>query len=108
MKNRVLSLILMLSVILSQSCVLAETVGEETINNAEDFVKLIEDLGKSGILENGQKGYDGFKALSSANKYYTNGISDTNFHEIFQSESDMRGLQMLVDKVLDEKAYREY
>lgn len=42
------------------------------------------------------------------NKYYTNGTSDTNFHEIFQSESDMRGLQQLVDKVLKEKEYREY
>jgi len=65
-------------------------------------------LGKTYEFYNDTSLNSKFNITNYANKYYTNGISDTNFHEIFQSESDMRGLQMLVDKVLDEKAYREY
>lgn len=34
--------------------------------------------------------------------------TETNFIEIFDSESDMRGLQELMDKYLSEKAYRNY
>ena len=32
----------------------------------------------------------------------------TNFIEIFQSEADMKGLQQLVDRYLEERAYRNY
>ena len=39
-------------------------------------------------------------------KYYT--YSPSNFMEIFNSESDMRGLQKLVDRYLDEKGYLSY
>lgn len=49
-----------------------------------------------------------FDISAYINKYYTNGTSDTNFHHLFQSESDMKGLQMLIDKILKEKPYREY
>ncbi len=47
-----------------------------------------------------------FDMLSYANKYYTNGASDTNFDEIFESESDIRGIQSVVDEVIESKAYR--
>lgn len=38
-------------------------------------------------------------------EYYTNGASDTNADEIFNSKSDMTGLQKLVDKWFLEKPY---
>ena len=41
-------------------------------------------------------------------KYYTYNGATTNYPEIFKSESDMKGLQMLIDQYLEEKAYREY
>lgn len=37
--------------------------------------------------------------------WYTNGESDTNFHEIFASETDMLGLQQLADTVMKNKKY---
>ena len=48
----------------------------DVINNTKetDFVKIIDDLGKSGILENGEKGYEGFRILSSSNKVRATGI----------------------------------
>ena len=49
-----------------------------------------------------------FNMLNYINKYYTNGTSDTNFHEIFESESDMKGIQQLVDDCLENKPYRQY
>ena len=39
------------------------------------------------------------------NKYYTNGDSDTTFPEILKSASDIRGIQKLVDKYIEEKAF---
>lgn len=42
------------------------------------------------------------------NKYYTYNGATTNYPEIFKSESDMKGLQTLIDQYLEEKAYREY
>ena len=41
-------------------------------------------------------------------KYYTYNGATTNYPEIFKSESDMKGLQTLIDQYLEEKAYREY
>lgn len=38
-------------------------------------------------------------------KYYKNGDADTTFPEILKSESDIRGIQKLVDKYIAEKAY---
>ena len=42
------------------------------------------------------------------NKYYTYNNPVTNFDTIFQSEADMKGLQMLIDTYLEEKGYQEY
>lgn len=47
-----------------------------------------------------------FSAFKS--KYYTYNGATTNYPEIFKSESDMKGLQMLIDRYLEEKAYRDY
>lgn len=47
-----------------------------------------------------------FDISAYINKYYTNGTSDTNFHKIFESESDMRGIQKIIDKWFKEKPYR--
>ena len=44
--------------------------------------------------------------LFKAKQYLFN--TETNFIEIFNSEEDMRGLQYLMDKYLQEKAYRNY
>lgn len=41
-------------------------------------------------------------------KYYTYGGATTNFPEIFASASDMRGIQLLIDQYLADKAYLEY
>ena len=41
-------------------------------------------------------------------RYYTYGGATTNFPEIFASASDMRGLQLLVNQYLADKAYLEY
>ncbi|MBQ8439297.1 MAG: hypothetical protein IJX19_01430 [Clostridia bacterium] len=41
-------------------------------------------------------------------KYYTYNGATTNYPEIFKSESDMKGLQMLIDRYLEDKAYRDY
>ena len=41
-------------------------------------------------------------------KYYTYNGATTNYPEIFKSESDMKGLQTLIDRYLEEKSYREY
>lgn len=38
-------------------------------------------------------------------KHYINGDADTNFPEILKSESDIRGIQKLVDKYMEEKAF---
>ncbi len=48
-----------------------------------------------------------FDIPSYISTYYTNGTSDTNFHEIFKSEADMTGIQKLTDFVLEEKSYLE-
>lgn len=40
--------------------------------------------------------------------YYTYKGATTNFKKIFNSESDMNGIQKLVDKYLEEKAYLKY
>ena len=42
------------------------------------------------------------------NTYYTYNNATTNYPEIFKSESDMRGLQELIDRYLAEKSYRNY
>lgn len=42
------------------------------------------------------------------NKYYTYNGATTNFPAIFNSESDMKGIQTLIDQYLNAKAYREY
>ena len=47
--------------------------------------------------------FDEFKAL-----YYTYNGATTNYPEIFKSESDMKGLQTLIDQYLEEKSYRDY
>ncbi|MBQ8432326.1 MAG: hypothetical protein IJX28_05535 [Clostridia bacterium] len=41
-------------------------------------------------------------------KYYTYNGATTNYPEIFKSESDMKGIQELIDQSLEEKPYREY
>ena len=42
---------------------------------------------------------------SYAESQYTNGDSDTNFPEILASETEMLGIQKLIDKYIEEKAY---
>lgn len=49
-----------------------------------------------------------FSFTSFIDKYYTKKNINTNFPEIFASESDMNGIQTLVDRYLNEKAYRNY
>lgn len=49
-----------------------------------------------------------FSFTSFIDKYYTKKNVTTNFPEIFASESDMNGIQTLVDQYLEEKAYRNY
>ncbi|MBQ9953026.1 MAG: hypothetical protein IJO92_01675 [Clostridia bacterium] len=41
-------------------------------------------------------------------KYYTYNNATTNFPEVFESESDMEGIQTLIDEYLEEKAYQNY
>lgn len=41
------------------------------------------------------------------NRYYTYN-PETNFDQVFQSESDMKGIQTLIDQYLEAKAYRNY
>ncbi len=41
-------------------------------------------------------------------KYYTYNNAKTNFPEVFASQSDMKGIQTLVEKYLNEKGYRNY
>lgn len=47
-----------------------------------------------------------FKPDAFISKYYTKG--DTNYPDIFGSPADMQGLQTLIDKYLEEKAYMDY
>jgi hypothetical protein len=47
-----------------------------------------------------------FNSANYISKYYTYGR--TNYTEIFNSPTDMQGLQTLIDQYLEEKAYREY
>lgn len=47
-----------------------------------------------------------FDSDAFISKYYTHG--STNYPEIFSSPDDMRGLQKLIDRYLQQKAYREY
>lgn len=47
-----------------------------------------------------------FNFITYVRDYYTTEIT-TNFPEIFASESDMRGIQELVDRYLEEKTYLE-
>ena len=48
-----------------------------------------------------------FDILKYINTYYTNGTSETNFHEIFESANDMKGIQQVIDENLEAKPYRE-
>lgn len=48
---------------------------------------------------------DSFDMNAYMDEYYTNGSADTNFDEIFESPSDMNGLQQLIDKWFAEKHY---
>lgn len=56
-----------------------------------------------GFAETTWRTFSEFKS-----KYYTYNGATTNYPEIFKSESDMKGLQTLIDQYLEEKAYREY
>ena len=47
-----------------------------------------------------------FDSSSYISKYYK--IGTTNYPNVFASSEDMKGLQMLIDQYLQEKAYREY
>ncbi len=47
-----------------------------------------------------------FNANGFINTYYIKGT--TNFTQIMNSETDMRGLQTLIDQYLEEKSYRNY
>lgn len=49
-----------------------------------------------------------FSFSDMVEKYYTKKNARTNFPEIFASESDMEGIQILVDLYLEAKAYRNY
>ena len=49
-----------------------------------------------------------FSFIDLVEHYYTKKKAETNFPEIFASESDMKGIQTLVDQYLDKKAYRNY
>lgn len=51
---------------------------------------------------------DAFDFEAFIEKYYTYNNATTNFPEVFESESDMEGIQTLIDECLDEKAYRNY
>ena len=42
------------------------------------------------------------------NKYYTYDNATTNFPAIFASKADMDGIRELIDRYLEEKAYRTY
>lgn len=50
----------------------------------------------------------GSSFISFQSKYYTYGNATTNFRDIFASDSDMKGIQQLIDKYLSEKAYLNY
>ena len=49
-----------------------------------------------------------FRFSSFISSYYTYNGATTNFHEIFESENDMKGIQQLVDTYLAEKEYMNY
>ena len=49
-----------------------------------------------------------FRFSSFISSYYTYKGATTNFVQIFESENDMRGIQQLIDRYLEEKAYMNY
>ena len=49
-----------------------------------------------------------FNFSNFISSYYTYNGATTNFTEIFGSESDMKGIQQLIDRYLEEKAYMNY
>ena len=49
-----------------------------------------------------------FNFLRFRSTYYTYKNATTNFAEIFDSQSDMKGIQKLIDKYLAKKAYLKY
>ncbi len=49
-----------------------------------------------------------FNFMNFIHSYYTYGNATTNFVEIFESETDMRGLQELIDAFLIGRSYRDY
>ena len=49
-----------------------------------------------------------FKFSSFISSYYNYNGATTNFDKIFGSESDMKGIQQLIDRYLEEKAYMNY
>ena len=63
-------------------------------------------VGKSYDFWNDTSLSSKFHSVSYISKYYTHGT--TNYHQIFNSPTDMQGLQTLIDQYLEEKAYREY
>ena len=63
-------------------------------------------VGKSYDFWNDTSLSSKFHSVSYISKYYTNGT--TNYPQIFNSPTDMQGLQTLIDQYLEEKAYREY
>lgn len=46
-----------------------------------------------------------FDITAYANSYYTNGTEDTNADEIITSESDIKGIQQLIDECMKAKLY---
>lgn len=65
-------------------------------------------VGKPYSFCNDSSVNEAFDFKKFCDTYYTYNGAKTNFPEIFASSPDMRGIQELIDKYLDEKPYRNY
>ena len=75
----------------------AAITGRSAVGQPYDFV------GDSSLSSDSN--YRSFDAYIA--KYYREGQT-TNYKEVFASESEMRGIQMLIDRYLAEKSFRNY
>ena len=65
-------------------------------------------VGQTYAFCNDSKINSAFSFSTFISKYYTYNNATTNFPAVFQSESDMKGIQQLIDQYLEAKAYRNY
>ena len=106
MKNRILSLILLLSVVFSQSCVLAETIGEENVSDYLEVTLSPENYATVHITKNGSSEHTKYaKTLAffyntvySMNVYAEFGSVITSYKVPFKDALDNMSINYYVAK----------